>query len=36
MAIDLLNVKPTTISRDLRGKYLMIYSMPKKFGRLLI
>lgn len=29
MAIDLLQIQPTTISRDLRNKLLMIYSLPK-------
>ncbi len=29
MAIDLLNIKPTVISRDLRGKYILIYGKPK-------
>lgn len=27
--IDLLNLEPTTISRDLGGKYLLIYGKPK-------
>lgn len=29
MALDLLNIEPTTISRDLKGKYICIYSQPK-------
>ena len=29
MAIDILNLQPTTISRDLKGKYVLIYSQPK-------
>ena len=29
MAIDILNIQPTTISRDLRGKYLLLYGKPK-------
>lgn len=29
MAIDILNLQPTTISRDLRGKYVLIYGAPK-------
>lgn len=29
MAIDILNLKPTTVSRDLRGKYVMVYGNPK-------
>ena len=28
-AIDILNITPTTISRDLRGKYICLYSQPK-------
>lgn len=27
--IDILNIAPTTISRDLRGKYICLYSQPK-------
>lgn len=27
--VDLLSLKPTKISRDLKGKYLLIYSVPK-------
>jgi len=27
--IDILNLEPTTISRDLKNKYLLIYSQPK-------
>lgn len=29
MAIDILNIKPTSISRDLKGKYLLLYGKPK-------
>lgn len=29
MAIDILNIQPTTISRDLKGKFICIYSLPK-------
>lgn len=29
MAIDLLNIQPTVISRDLRGKYVLLYGKPK-------
>lgn len=29
MAIDILNIEPTVISRDLKGKYLLIYGKPK-------
>lgn len=27
--IDILNIEPTVISRDLRGKYILIYGKPK-------
>lgn len=29
MPIDLLNLEPTKISRDLKGKYILIYAQPK-------
>ena len=29
MAIDILTIEPTVISRDLKGKYLLIYGKPK-------
>lgn len=29
MAIDLLNIQPTVISKNLKGKYVLIYSQPK-------
>lgn len=29
MAIDILNIKPSVISRDLRGKYVLLYGKPK-------
>lgn len=29
MAIDILNITPSVISRDLKGKYVLIYSQPK-------
>ena len=32
MAIDILNIQPTTISRDLKGKYLCLYGQPKTLG----
>lgn len=32
--IDLLNLQPTVISRDLRSKYILIYGQPKHFGHL--
>lgn len=30
--IDILNLQPTTISRDLKGKYICIYGKPEYFG----
>ena len=29
MAIDILNIEPTVISRDLKGKFICIYGLPK-------
>lgn len=29
MAIDILNIQPSVISRDLKGKYVLIYGAPK-------
>lgn len=29
MAIDILNIQPSVISRDLRGKYTLLYGKPK-------
>lgn len=29
MAIDILSIEPTVISRDLKGKYLLLYGKPK-------
>lgn len=29
MAIDILNLEPTTISRDLKGKYICLFGKPK-------
>lgn len=29
MAIDIFNIKPSVISRDLKGKFVCIYSLPK-------
>lgn len=34
MAIDILNIQPSVISRDLKGKYVLIYGAPKHFGHL--
>lgn len=31
MGIDILNIQPSVISRDLKGKYLCIYG-PKNLG----
>lgn len=27
--IDLLNLQPTKINKDLKGKYILIYGQPK-------
>lgn len=32
MAIDILNIQPSVISRDLKGKYIAIYG-PEKCGK---
>ena len=29
MAIDIFNITPTSVSKDLSGKYLLLYSKPK-------
>lgn len=29
MAIDIFNIQPSKISRDLKGKYILIYGAPK-------
>lgn len=29
MAIDILSIQPSVISRDLKGKYILVYSQPK-------
>ena len=29
MAIDIFNIEPTVISRDLKGKYMLLYGKPK-------
>lgn len=29
MAIDILSLKPSTISRDLKGKYVLLYGKAK-------
>lgn len=30
--IDILSLEPTTISRDLKNKYMLVYSLPKLLG----
>ena len=30
--IDILSIEPTVISRDLKGKYLLLYGKPRKLG----
>lgn len=30
--IDLLALEPTQISRNLRGKFLLVYGLPKTLG----
>ena len=30
--IDILNLEPSVISRDLRGKFVCLYSLPERFG----
>lgn len=32
MAIDILNLKSSVISRDLKGKFVCIYGLPKTLG----
>lgn len=32
MAIDILNITPSVISRDLRGKYVLLYGKPELLG----
>ena len=32
MAIDILNIQPSVISRDLKGKYVLIYGAPESLG----
>lgn len=32
MAIDILNIQPSVISRDLRGKYVLLYGKPIYLG----
>lgn len=28
MALDILSIKPSVISRDLKGKYVLLYGKP--------
>ena len=30
--IDLMNLEPVKISKDLKGKYVLIYGRPKHLG----
>ena len=30
--IDIFSLEPSKISRDLKGKYLLLYGAPKHFG----
>lgn len=30
--VDILTIQPTVVSRDLQGKFLLVYGMPKKLG----
>lgn len=32
MAIDLLSLQPNVVSRNLKGKYVMLYGKPKILG----
>nr|DAF00390.1 MAG TPA: hypothetical protein [Herelleviridae sp.] len=32
MAIDLLSLQPNVVSRNLKGKYVMLYGKPKVLG----
>ena len=32
MAIDLLSLQPNVASRNLKGKYVMLYGKPKVLG----
>lgn len=32
MAIDLLSLQPNIVSRNLKGKYVMLYGKPKVLG----
>lgn len=32
MAIDLLSLQPNVVSRNLKGKYVMLYGKPIRLG----
>lgn len=32
MAIDLLSLQPNVVSRNLKGKYVMLYGKPRVLG----
>ena len=32
--IDIFNLEPSKISRDLKGKYILIYGQPKVLGHI--
>jgi len=32
MALDLKSLKPTTVSRDLKGKFVFLYGAPECLG----
>lgn len=32
MAIDLMALQPNVVSRDLKGKYVMLYGKPKTWA----
>ena len=32
--IDIFSIEPSKISRDLKGKFLLIYGQPKVLGRI--
>lgn len=31
-AIDILNLQPQQISKDLKGKFILLYGLPKNLG----
>ena len=34
--IDLINLQPQQISKDLRGKFILLYGLPKDLGVLTV